>query len=189
MLDPGQASIESSNVLNMEQTLHGTYTVPLVSQKSERCSPNQELDSTKNLIFLADPTRNPPSEGPSEAVASGPFQARALGSPPDSFHGAVCPKHRDGGSWTMNDPCEDCISLAFAADTTASRPEPSFRGEDCGAVEGIPSLPMPISARAPRRPVGPSPSLACPRHRNGKGSSILSPCHECLAIAFEADLE
>ncbi len=118
----------------------------------------------------------------------------------------------------MLNPCEDCIALAFGqapldADSLedgnqaiqdkkslsrgispAQEDKPACdsiaicsRGNVDQDAGGVPR--DPLESLGTPGPSGPSsPLLACPRHRQGGGWSILDPCQDCLMLAMQADL-
>ena len=131
-----------------------------------------------------------------EGEAPPPPQARELrrSRVPSFLPTRVCRQHESGGTWNMLDPCVDCIALAFQQEAAnsdadckqATSPVPDSQGTVDQDACGVPR--DPLESLGTPAPLGPSPLLACPRHRRGGGWSILDPCQDCLELAMQASL-
>ena len=131
-----------------------------------------------------------------EGGALAPPQAREprRSRAPSFLPARACRRHEKGGSWSMVDPCGDCIALAFGQELSdvdykpaCTSPTLDSQGnadQDAGGV-----LRDPLESLGTSGPLGPSsPLLTYPRHRRGGGWSILDPCQDCLLLATQAGL-
>ena len=123
-----------------------------------------------------------------------PREVRPPGPPIPSDPGA-CPKHLGGKGWTMLDPCEDCIALAMGTapayeslpgDKQVSLLSASSSSDSHNGNRSPPGAEEEEGVSLPAPP--PPPPVTCPRHRRGRGWSLLSPCEECISLAWESEL-
>ena len=124
-----------------------------------------------------------------------PSPPRLCVGPNNPLPSLSCPRHRKGRGWSIQDPCHECLALAFQAPLHSVQLQVSIVAQEpvqCNPCSGLVCLegvlpPGPSGARALGAQSGSSLSLACPRHRGGRWS-VQNPCEDCISLAFAATL-